>query len=98
MPAQIGKAIEVSGKSKLTYIGHSQGTSQMFYALCTNQDKIAEQVNLFVALAPVVRFEGGETKMKIASHLDDKLEATLKELGQFSLFGKDITDIEKVAM
>jgi pimeloyl-ACP methyl ester carboxylesterase len=47
----------VSGRPKITYIGHSQGTSQMFYALSTNEDSIASKVNLFIALAPVVRFK-----------------------------------------
>ena len=36
LPAQVGMVLERTGQSKLTYIGHSQGTSQMFYALSSN--------------------------------------------------------------
>lgn len=32
-PAQIEYALQASGQSKVTYIGHSQGTTQMYYAL-----------------------------------------------------------------
>ena len=39
----------------MTYVGHSQGTTQMFYALVKDQAKIMSKVNLFVALAPIAR-------------------------------------------
>lgn len=35
--AEIDYALRVSGQKKLAYIGHSQGTSQMFYALSHNE-------------------------------------------------------------
>ena len=60
LPTQINLALEKSGASKLTYLAHSQGTSQMFYALTTNQDFFLQKVNLFVALAPVVRLTNVE--------------------------------------
>ena len=53
VPAQVDKVRELSGNDKITYIGHSQGTTQMFYALAHNQAKLLEKVNLFAALAPV---------------------------------------------
>ncbi len=36
LPANIDKALLESGRSSLTYIGHSQGTSQMFVALTSD--------------------------------------------------------------
>lgn len=53
-PAQIDFVREMTGVEKLTYIGHSQGTTQMFYALSTDHDFWVDRINLFVALAPVV--------------------------------------------
>jgi pimeloyl-ACP methyl ester carboxylesterase len=52
-PAQIEMALQVSGQKKVTYIGHSQGTTQMFHALSKNPDYWDSKMNLFVSLAPV---------------------------------------------
>lgn len=52
--AQIDFIRAMTGKQKVTYIAHSQGTTQMFYALAINSDFWKQRVNLFVALAPVV--------------------------------------------
>jgi lysosomal acid lipase/cholesteryl ester hydrolase len=52
-PAQVEMVLQKTGQKKLTYIGHSQGTSQMFYALSKHPDYWKEKMNLFVALAPV---------------------------------------------
>ena len=41
-----------TGKSKLSWIGHSRGTQQMFYGL-SRFPHHAQYLNLFVALAPV---------------------------------------------
>jgi len=42
VPAQIGLVRNYTGVDKLTYMGHSQGTSQMFYALADNEKKILD--------------------------------------------------------
>ena len=52
LPAMIGLALEVSGNEQLAYIGHSQGTSQMFFALTENKE-LESQLSMFIALAPV---------------------------------------------
>lgn len=39
---------------KVAYIGHSQGTTQMFYGLATNQDLFADKISVFAALGPVL--------------------------------------------
>lgn len=54
LPAQVDMVRKHIGKRKLTYIGHSQGATQMFYALSqVNYQWYSERINLFVALAPV---------------------------------------------
>lgn len=39
---------------KVAYVGHSMGTTAMFYALATNHQAIQEMCSVFIALAPVV--------------------------------------------
>ena len=52
-PANIDFILEKTGQQQLTYMGHSQGTSQMFSGATLKPDYYKEKVNLFVALAPI---------------------------------------------
>jgi len=52
MPAQINYVLEQTGAKKLTYIGHSEGTIQAFAGFLANAS-LVDNVNLYVALAPV---------------------------------------------
>lgn len=56
-PAMIDFVLSKTGKSSLSYVGHSQGTSQMFTALSYNWGNLNDKVNLFVATAPVTKLE-----------------------------------------
>ena len=44
-----------TGYDKVAYIGHSQGTTQMFYALATFQEEMIDKVAVYVALGPVTQ-------------------------------------------
>ena len=55
--ASISRALEISGGKKLSYIGHSQGTAQMFVLLSENQAWVKGRVNCFVALGPALRMK-----------------------------------------
>eukprot|EP00298_Acanthocystis_sp_HF-20_P001731 c12167_g1_i1.p1 GENE.c12167_g1_i1~~c12167_g1_i1.p1 ORF type:complete len:476 (+),score=179.62 c12167_g1_i1:44-1471(+) len=52
-PAFIDFILGATGSSSLVYIGHSQGTTQMFAALVSNPE-LSKKISLFIALAPVV--------------------------------------------
>ena len=52
-PAFIDFVLSKTKQSKLTYIGHIQGTAQAFVGASLNPEFWAERLNLFVALAPV---------------------------------------------
>lgn len=43
-----------TGQDKIAYIGHSQGTTQMFSALSENKGDLKRKINAFIALAPVM--------------------------------------------
>ena len=51
VPAFIDKVLEVTGKPKVTLIGYSMGTAQIYYGLAKKQDYFAERVNRYVAQA-----------------------------------------------
>ena len=48
-----------TGRQNMTFIGHSTGTTSMFYALAepSLQKTLNESINLFIALAPVTKLE-----------------------------------------
>jgi len=58
IPANLNYITGLTGVEKVTYIGHSQGTTQMFYGLSEFEDFYASKVNLFVALGPVTKITG----------------------------------------
>jgi lysosomal acid lipase/cholesteryl ester hydrolase len=55
LPAFINFILKTTGKSSLSYIGHSQGTTQAFAAFSEGYGNLCSQVNVFIALAPVAR-------------------------------------------
>jgi pimeloyl-ACP methyl ester carboxylesterase len=93
VPTQINLALAVSGAQKLSYIGHSQGTTQMFYALATNQNKIAPKLNLFIALAPVVTFKENpyaKTYTPLTSILDKPFRKWMEDKHIYSITKEDL--------
>jgi len=55
VPANIDYVLNQTGKASLSYVGHSQGTSQFFVAMTQPnlRTKLESKVNAFIALAPV---------------------------------------------
>lgn len=51
--AQIKKVKDITGAEKVSYIGYSLGTTQMFIGIADDTEFWKENINLFVALAPV---------------------------------------------
>lgn len=56
---------------KIHYIGHSQGTAQMFAALAKREPTIVAKLNRFVALAPVVYVKKEKAPLFDAIGIDD---------------------------
>lgn len=64
LPAIYNKIYSLTWKSKIGYVGHSQGTTQMFSALAENHGQLRKRIQVFAALAPVVSFKYQESAAK----------------------------------
>lgn len=53
LPATLDYISEQTGFEKIAYIGHSMGTTEMFYGLAALPDYFNSRLSIFVALAPV---------------------------------------------
>lgn len=62
----------------------------MFYGLASNEAFFKERINLFVALAPVVRLDNSQLchNLNVLTRFDRMLEDKLSSLGIYELFGK----------
>jgi len=89
-PAQVDYVRSATGIDKVTYIGHSQGTSQMFYGIQDRQDFWKERINLFTALAPVTRLHNAKCALFqfLAAHYQ-LLENVTNFLGVYDILGHD---------
>lgn len=55
IPAEVDYVLKHTGQAKLSYVGHSQGTTQLFAGLAEKMDWFRDRLHSFVALGPVVR-------------------------------------------
>lgn len=63
LPDTITHILQLTGEPSLSYVGFSQGTVQGFAALSIHPHLDTSQINLFVALAPVIKPHGLDNKM-----------------------------------
>ncbi len=89
LPAVLNKIEEKNAsKKKIIYVGHSQGTSVMFSALCTINDYIKQKIKLYIALAPVARVGGVSSNfLKILNSV--KIEEMFKMTKAYEVFPED---------
>jgi pimeloyl-ACP methyl ester carboxylesterase len=70
LPSQIEYVLQQTGQSKLTYIGHSEGTIVAFAAL-SQTPSLSKYINLYIAMAPVAYVQYVEsTLLKALALLD----------------------------
>jgi pimeloyl-ACP methyl ester carboxylesterase len=79
LPAQLNYVLTTTKVEKLTYIGHSQGTTQAFAGFSMNAE-LASKINLFIALAPVAKIKNQKSKM-LKTLASMKPESILYALG-----------------
>ena len=54
IPACVDRILEVTGKPKVTLMGYSQGSAQIYYGLAKKQDYFAPRVHRFIGLASCI--------------------------------------------
>ena len=75
LPANIDYILDYTSKKKVFYVGHSQGSVQFFAANCLQN--IAEKVEAFVALGPVIYADHMESPI-VSLLFSLKIERILK--------------------
>jgi poly(3-hydroxyalkanoate) synthetase len=56
-PALWDYVMKITGEEKITFIGHSQGNSQLFAAITENPQYYKKHLKVFVALAPILKIK-----------------------------------------
>lgn len=87
VPAALNFITSNTGFPKVVYIGHSQGTTQMFYALAHNEDYFASKVSLFLAFGPVLALSHASSDLLYFVARNDQLILDTCELfGIYDMF------------
>ena len=77
-----------TGYEKISYVGHSQGTTQMFSALAEGHGNLNSKLNLFVAICPVTNLNHASNAI---GHLTNTmlylLAGTLSNFGVHEILG-----------
>jgi len=95
LPAQIDFITSFTNNSKIIYIGHSQGTSQMFAGGSMLPDYFASKIKVFIALAPATNLAHAQGNfLKVGADL--YLDRFLIDIGYTVLFN-DKPSSEKTA-
>ena len=90
VPANLEYIIKSTGHSKVAYIAHSQGTTQMFYALAENEAYFVDKVSIFVALGPVTKLTHCKSGLiNVVADFSDVIEPICQDLGIYEFFPAD---------
>jgi hypothetical protein len=68
----------------------------MFHGLATKEDFWKERINVFIALAPVIRANKNNLLFKIGSKAEKFLEKRLASAGIYEMFGKNWDEVSKL--
>ncbi len=97
LPAIIDFILETTGREKISYIGHSQGTAQLFSALTLKADYFKKRLNAFLAFGPATNLANlGSSFLKtIASTKLDELLTTLNIFNEFLPNSQSVEELQK---
>lgn len=85
--ANVDHVIEKTGQEKIAYMGHSQGTTQMFVAVSEDPDYYKTRISAFIAIGPVARLDHAKsTLLSILASVKGIFVTTAKTLGMYELF------------
>lgn len=87
IPAMTDFILETTGQSQLSYIGHSEGTTQIWSAATLNPDYYAEKFNTFIALAPPTFLSHCSSRfLQKLAHRWNILEHVIQRIGLYDIF------------
>jgi lysosomal acid lipase/cholesteryl ester hydrolase len=99
IPASLDYISALTGIEKIAYVGHSQGTTQMFYGLANWEDYYKDKISIFVALAPVTMLPNTDTTLfHLASDFYDELDDTFDLLNIHSVLNNTWYTSDTVAL
>lgn len=81
---------QIGPSEKFTYIGHSQGTTQMFYKMATEPEFVKANVNLFIGMGPFM-VTHYFFSVKLFADLVQSITPWLYRLHKFEFFSADET-------
>lgn len=88
LPTLIDFVLETTGQETISYVGHSEGTTQMFLGASLDPDYFTKRINLFIALAPVSTTANISEKFIVdaAKHIKLLELAIVHELNYYNWF------------
>ena len=88
LPTLIDFILETTGYENISYVGHSEGTTQMFLGASLDPDYFTRRINLFVAMAPVASTANISNKFIVEAASKIKLLelALVRELHYYNWF------------
>lgn len=83
LPAMIDYVLNLTGRTQLKYVGHSQGTTS-FFVMCSERPEYNEKISLMVALSPIAWMSHLKSPLiRLMSSLNPFLINTLELLGVY---------------
>jgi pimeloyl-ACP methyl ester carboxylesterase len=92
-PAQVEYVLKTTGVKNASWIGHSEGTTQMFYSLSKYPEYWADKLNLFVSLAPVTAISHSTSEfLQYISKAEKQILGVANFLGIYEILGPFTAD------
>lgn len=76
LPATVNKILKVTGATKISYVGHSQGCEIAIAQLSRDQD-LARKIKIFVGLAPATYLNDVKSPVRLLAPYSKDIEVSL---------------------
>eukprot|EP00355_Strombidium_rassoulzadegani_P007391 CAMPEP_0168618152 /NCGR_PEP_ID=MMETSP0449_2-20121227/5922_1 /TAXON_ID=1082188 /ORGANISM="Strombidium rassoulzadegani, Strain ras09" /LENGTH=396 /DNA_ID=CAMNT_0008659013 /DNA_START=769 /DNA_END=1956 /DNA_ORIENTATION=+ len=95
LPAAIDYVRGQTGRSKVSFFAHSQGTTQIVMAMATDLEFWKQRLNLVLACPPVIISDDKNVLYDSGQRVYPFLERTLANYGIFEMFGQNWDNLIK---
>ncbi|CAK1547640.1 unnamed protein product [Leptosia nina] len=90
LPAMVDFVLDKTGKDKLIYVGHSQGTT-IFYIMCSLLPEYNEKISVMVSLSAVAFMSHIRSPLRYIAPFNEELLAIFYSLGVYELLSETPT-------